>query len=241
MGVAKFVTPISLMLLMQSAFTMIWRFPPPSPSAYIFAELNGACTGFAAYTGIASIMKFVIRNMMLLDVVPHLLFRPRNKWIDLDELVHLVPLYHLHVLPCHTLFSAQTAYPDIKTLESAGQRLQLAYLAATMTTFYRVIKEIDALFSYHALHFTIVRKKHFQLNIVCQVGFVYQLVSLREKPTSIDTLLHRTDYQFCPKSLCKRITIIYRFLKIVSCVDMHQRKRNLGRIERLIGKMNDYY
>ena len=189
MGVAKFVTPISLMLLMQSAFTMIWRFPPPSPSAYIFAGLNGACTGFAAYTGIASIMKFVIRNMMLLDVVPHLLFRPRNKWIDLDELVHLVPLYHLHVLPCHTLFSAQTAYPDIKTLESAGQRL----------------------------------------------------VSLREKPTSIDTLLHRTDYQFCPKSLCKRITIIYRFLKIVSCVDMHQRKRNLGRIERLIGKMNDYY
>ena len=61
---------------------------------------------------------------MLLDVVPHLLFRPRNKWIDLDELVHLVPLYHLHVLPCHTLLSAQSAYPGIKAPESTGQRLQ---------------------------------------------------------------------------------------------------------------------
>jgi len=122
---------------------------------------------------------------MLLDVVPHLLFRPRNKWIDLDELVHLVPLYHLHVLPCHTLLSAQTAYPDIKTLESAGQRLQLAYLTATMATLYGVVEKVDAFFLHHTLHFVIVWEKHFQLDSIRQVRLVDELVRFRKsRPVS---------------------------------------------------------
>ena len=100
--------------------------------------------------------------------------------------MHFVPLYHLHVLTCHALLSAQSAYPGIKAPESTGQRLQLANLAAAMATLDGVVEQVDALFPYHALHLPIVREKHLQLDIVCQVGFVNQLVGLRKEPTCIE-------------------------------------------------------
>ena len=176
---------------------MIGRLPPPAPGTHILTRLNGACTGFATDTGVASIMQLVIRDMMLLDIVPHLLFRPRDERIDLDELVYLVPLDHLHVLARHTLLSAQTSYPGIKAQKGTSQWLQLAYLTATMATLYGVVEEIDALFSYHALHLPVVGEKHFQLDLVCQVGLVDELVRFREESPRIeceDTRSTLTDY-----------------------------------------------
>ena len=176
---------------------MIGRLPPPAPGTHILTRLNGACTGFATDTGVASIMQLVIRDMMQLDIVPHLLFRPRNKWIDLDELVHLVPLDHLYVLVRHTLLSAQTAYPGIKALKSTSQRLQLAYLAATMPTLYGVVEKVDALFLHHTLHFVIVWEKHFQLDSIRQVRLVDELVRFWEESPRIeceDTRSTLTDY-----------------------------------------------
>ena len=164
---------------------MIGRLPPPAPGTHILTRLNGACTGFATDTGVASIMKFVIRDMMLLDIVPHLLFRPRDEWIDLDELMHLVPLDHLYVLARHTLLSVQTSYPGIKALKGTSQRLQLAYLTATMATLYGVVEKVDAFFLHHTLHFVIVWEKHFQLDSIRQVRLVDELVRFRKsRPVS---------------------------------------------------------
>ena len=165
---------------------MIGRLPPPAPGTHILTRLNGACTGFATDTGVASIMQLVIRDMMLLDIVPDLLLRPRDERIDLDELVYLVPLHDLHVLAGDTLLTSQATDPGIEALEGTVERFELANLAATVATLYAVVEEVDALFAHHALHLAVVGEEHLYLYAVGQVGLVNELVGLREEAPGVE-------------------------------------------------------
>ena len=134
---------------------------------------------------------------MLLDIVPHLLLSPRNKWIDLDELVYLVPLHDLHVLAGDTLLTSQATDPGIEALEGTVERFELANLAATVATLYGVVEKVDAFFLHHTLHFVIVWEKHFQLDSIRQVRLVDELVRFREESPRIeceDTRSTLTDY-----------------------------------------------
>ena len=122
---------------------------------------------------------------MLLDVVPYLFLSPRDKRINLNELVHGIPLHDLHILTGNTLFTTQSTDPCIETFEGTLQWFQFSNLAATMPTLYGVVEKVDALFLHHTLHFVIVWEKHFQLDSIRQVRLVDErYVSGKSRPVS---------------------------------------------------------
>ena len=61
---------------MQATFAMVRRLPPPATGAHILTWLNSTGAGLAANAWIALIVKFVVRYVVLADVVPNLLFSP---------------------------------------------------------------------------------------------------------------------------------------------------------------------
>ena len=124
---------------------------------------------------------------MFPDVVPHLLLSPRNERINLNELVHGIPFYYLHILARHTLLTTQAAYPRIQTFKGPLQRFQFSDLAAAMPAFYRVIEKVDTLLTHHTLYLVVVREKHFQLDAIRQVRLVDKLISLREESPCIES------------------------------------------------------
>ena len=128
---------------MQSALSVIGVFPPPSSRADILAGFHGACTGLAADAGITFVVKLVIRNAMLMDIVPHLLFGPFDERVHLDESVYVVPFHEVHVLAGHALLSSQSAHPHVESLHSSVQGLQLTDLTTAMTALHRVVEQVD--------------------------------------------------------------------------------------------------
>ena len=108
---------------MQATFAMVRRLPPPATGAHILTWLNSTGTWLTTYAWVSAVMQLIIRHTVFLDIIPHLLFRPRDEGIHLDELVHLVPLYNLHILTGNALFTTQATYPYIKTLKGHVEKL----------------------------------------------------------------------------------------------------------------------
>ena len=117
--------------LMQATFAMVRRLPPPATGAHILTWLNSTGTWPTTYAWVSAVMQLIIRHTVHLYIIPHLLFRPRDEGIHLDELVHLVPLYNLHILTGNALFTTQATYPYIKTLKGTLEGFELTNLAAT--------------------------------------------------------------------------------------------------------------
>ena len=82
------------MPLVQATLAMLGVFPPPASSTHVLSWLDGSGAGFAADTGIALVVEFVVGHLVAFDIVPHLLLRPRDERVNFDELVLFIPLYH---------------------------------------------------------------------------------------------------------------------------------------------------
>src|SRR5947209_2348722 len=59
--------------------------PPPAAGACVFPRLGGPGTRGAANAGVALVVQRVIRNVVGVDVVPHLLIHPVGEGIDLEQ------------------------------------------------------------------------------------------------------------------------------------------------------------
>ena len=160
---------------------MVRRLPPPATGAHILTWLNSTGTWLTTYAWVSTIMQLIIRNTVFLDIIPHLLFRPRDEGIHLDELVHLVPLYNLHILTGNALFTTQATYPYIKTLKGTLEGFELTNLAATVTALNTIIEKVNTLFTHHPLHFMVVGEEHLYLYAVCHIRLFYELICLREE------------------------------------------------------------
>ncbi len=57
----------------ETAFFAVRRFPPPAASAYVFAGLNGARAGLAAYGRIAFFVQRIERYLMVANIVPDII------------------------------------------------------------------------------------------------------------------------------------------------------------------------
>ena len=162
--------------------------------------------------------------LLLKDILPHIHLCPVGYWKNTEVLAHC--LTTIKYVPQFRALILRIPLAKLITMAEESLLCSRLFLVAACTT----NSSIEMIFLYRI-------QQCGSLQLISRsiiTGFLFHT-------TSINTLLHRTNYQFCPKSLCKRIAIIYRLLKIVTCVDVHQGKRNLGRIERLICKMNDYY
>ena len=126
--------------LMQSALSMVRRFPPPSASSDVFAWLDGTGARLATDTGVALVLEFVVRHVVLLHVLLHVFLAPVDERIHLDEVVDVVPFHHLHILAGDALLLAQSANPDVQAQHGSLQRLQLAHLAAAVAALDAIIK-----------------------------------------------------------------------------------------------------
>ena len=170
---------------MQSALSVLRRFPPPSSGTDILAWLDGSCTRLATDAWITLVLQLVIRHMVFLYILLHILFAPVDEWVHLNQVVDVIPFHHLHILSGHALLLSQSADPYVETLHRPLQRFQFSNLAAAVSAFYRIIEEVDALFLHHLLYRLVVREEHFQVDAVRQIGLVDELVGLRKESSCI--------------------------------------------------------
>src|SRR5712692_12077271 len=70
---------------MKTAFLGFRILPPPSSGTNVLARLNGSGAWGAAYAGKALVVEPVIRNLTFADVIPHLLLRPIDLRINLEN------------------------------------------------------------------------------------------------------------------------------------------------------------
>jgi len=78
---------------------------PPPASARVLSWLDGAGAGCAADTGIALIVKRVVRNIMLAHIVLNILESPLHERVDLDQTELVIVLEQLGVGPLRSLIS----------------------------------------------------------------------------------------------------------------------------------------
>ena len=170
---------------MKSTLPVLWRFPPPSACTDILARLNSPCTRLATDARKTFVLQLVIRHMVLLYILFNVIFRPVDEWVYFDEVVNVIPFYYLHVLSGHALLLSQSTDPNIQSFHCPFERFQFSHLATAVATFYGVIKQIDTFFFHHLLYCLIVGEEYLQVDAIRHVGLVDELVSLREKATSI--------------------------------------------------------
>ena len=59
---------------MQSALFLIGIFPPPSSGTNIFTRLYGSRTWLTTDAWETFVVEFIIRHLMLFNIIPHFLF-----------------------------------------------------------------------------------------------------------------------------------------------------------------------
>jgi hypothetical protein len=65
-------------------------FPPPTPCPIVLAWLNGTGARGATDAGVTLVVKRVVRDAILADVIPNLFLRPIRQRIDLDDAAMVV-------------------------------------------------------------------------------------------------------------------------------------------------------
>lgn len=83
---------------MQSALSMLRRFPPPSAGSDILAWLDGSCTRLATDARISLVLQLVIRHMVLLYILLHILFAPVDERVHLNQVMNVVLVHNIFLL-----------------------------------------------------------------------------------------------------------------------------------------------
>ena len=83
---------------MQSALSMLRRFPPPFAGSDILAWLDGSCTRLATDARISLVLQFVIRHIVLLYIIQHILFDTVAERVHLNQVMNVVLVHHIFLL-----------------------------------------------------------------------------------------------------------------------------------------------
>src|SRR5215469_6926500 len=113
---------------MQSAFG--FSSPGPTTGTRVFARANGTSAMSAANARVVEIMQRVVRNTVLVNVVPNVLIRPVSNRIDFDEPELPIPFNLFRGSPEYSLIATDRRDPGSQFCELLFQRLNLAQSAA---------------------------------------------------------------------------------------------------------------
>src|SRR5919201_5186206 len=105
----------------------------------------------------------MVREIVLVDVTPHVLVRPFRKWIELPDASRLVPFDRLSVRPSGRLLAPDARYPSLRALERALQRVDLSLSAAVRCAPRRAVRRRGV----HDLHAQPVAVLDLAPDLVC--------------------------------------------------------------------------
>src|SRR5438552_1108551 len=77
---------------MQAAF--LFGLARPAAGAFVLADADGLGAWPTADAGIALVMQWVVRNVVVQNELPHIPFGPTEQRVDLHEIEFAVPLHH---------------------------------------------------------------------------------------------------------------------------------------------------
>src|SRR3984957_7603879 len=89
---------------MQPAFFFTIVLPPPSSGAEIFTGADRPGAGCATDADKSIVVQRVIRHFVRIDVFSDSRRCPVQQWVIFDDLVVVVPFYHLVILPVRRMF-----------------------------------------------------------------------------------------------------------------------------------------
>src|SRR6516162_5309422 len=96
---------------MQSTFLLACIFPPPTTSPEILTWSDGSGARRASDTHKTFVMKRVVWDLMVLDVISDFCIGPQKEGIVFKEGIIVIPLQDLHRLPVCGMFFSQPGYP----------------------------------------------------------------------------------------------------------------------------------
>src|SRR5258708_20857268 len=138
---------------MEAAFLHLVLLPPPAASPLVLAGCRGARAGCAADRGVPGVVKRVVGQVVLADVVPDLVLRPGSKRRDLGQAgVLLIGRHDRGLCARWSLLPAQARHPCVVPDQGARQGPRLSYLAAQAPHLHSLEEEVAAVASAQTLH-----------------------------------------------------------------------------------------
>src|SRR5215470_13075370 len=114
--------PFALASHVQAAFFGFGIFPPPASGTEVFSRPYRARAGRAANAGVALVMKTIVGDVVLADIVPHLVMGPIDQRIDLHEVAVFPIQFDLPGLRArYRLLAPQAGHPGIQSAEGPLQ------------------------------------------------------------------------------------------------------------------------
>jgi hypothetical protein len=119
---------------MESALFVLRRFPPPAASSDILAWLDRTGARFAADAGKALVVKLVIRETALFNVLPHLIYGPTGERVQLEDAsVRFVNFYERELGSGNGLLPSESGDPSVGIGEGSSQGFDFTNTAALVT------------------------------------------------------------------------------------------------------------
>jgi hypothetical protein len=165
---------------------LLFLLPPPSPGALRLSWSHGARAWCAADPREAAVMQSIVGNVVLADECDHLLARPVEQRIDLDQPVMGRNNSKRDASAFIRLIGAQSGDPNDGAREGPPERLDLAHRAAGVPRFDRGVKSIDALMRYQRFDAIAIRIDGDNALAVSVLGPRPELESLRKQPAGIE-------------------------------------------------------
>lgn len=96
----------------ETTFFFVGIFPPPATSAKILAWLDRSCTRCATDAYETSVVKDIVGNLFLFDIIFDLFCCPEKDRMVFDNLVGFVPFQSLEIFTIWGMFCPQTCDPN---------------------------------------------------------------------------------------------------------------------------------
>ena len=125
---------------MQTAFLTVFAFPPPSPGADIFAQLDWTRWEFAFNAGIALMIQRIKRNLVLVRIVPKHPALPIENRIEFGDVAACIQLFKFNSLRVSDWLRRCPVSHAGALLQSAVERFNFADMAATAAQLGTVVR-----------------------------------------------------------------------------------------------------
>jgi len=129
---------------MQAALLRAGLFPPPASGTEILPGFDSASAWCTPDAGVATIVKRVIRNVVLFNVCPHVIQCPVQQWAEFVKAVAFIPFLNLQRLPGIGLFPPESGNPRLFPGQSAGEWNDFPDIAALFSLRHAAVKPVCA-------------------------------------------------------------------------------------------------
>ena len=120
---------------MKATLFGVGVFPPPAAGADVFAGGDGAGAGGAADARVKAVVQRVVRDLVELEVGPHLLFAPVRERVEFCKAVAIVEGADRQSFASRRLLRAQSGDPGLLAGQRALQWFDLARMPSTRQDF----------------------------------------------------------------------------------------------------------